>query len=168
MEASEPLKRISDLFRKYRYGILVLLLGILLISFPTGQKEISSIPEAAAEESTISESSLETRLEAILSLVDGAGKVKVLLTEASGQEIIFQTNDSNNSDGSSGRQETVITVGADRNQSGLVRQINAPVYLGAVILCQGAGSAVVRLAISEAVADATNLSYDRITVLKMK
>jgi hypothetical protein len=40
--------------------------------------------------------------------------------------------------------------------------------MGAVIVCQGADKPVVRLAIVEAVADATGLSTDTITVLKMK
>ena len=55
-----------------------------------------------------------------------------------------------------------------RDQVGLVRQTIPPIYQGAIILCQGADSAAVRLAIIQAVAGATGLTSDRITVLKMK
>ena len=55
-----------------------------------------------------------------------------------------------------------------RKQTGLVQQVNPPTYLGAVIVCQGADSASVRLAIVEAVGSVTGLSTDKITVLKMK
>jgi len=49
-----------------------------------------------------------------------------------------------------------------------VQQVNPPTYLGAVIVCQGADSASVRLAIVSAVGSVTGLSTDKITVLKMK
>ena len=61
-----------------------------------------------------------------------------------------------------------MVTGSDRSEKGLVRQINPPEYLGAVVLCQGADNAAVKLAIVEAVSKATGLSTDRITVLKMK
>ena len=41
-----------------------------------------------------------------------------------------------------------------------------PVYLGAVVVCQGAGSGGVRLAVTEAVAALTGLPADRITVVQ--
>jgi stage III sporulation protein AG len=64
--------------------------------------------------------------------------------------------------------ETVIITDAQRAQQGLVKQVNPPVYLGAVVVCQGADRASVRLAIVEAVANATGLGADKISVLKMK
>jgi len=41
-------------------------------------------------------------------------------------------------------------------------------YRGAVVVCQGGDNASVRLAVVEAVSNATGLTSDRITVLKMK
>lgn len=43
-----------------------------------------------------------------------------------------------------------------------------PVYQGALIVCSGAGSASVRLAVVDAVADLTGLGADQISVIKMK
>ena len=96
--------------------------------------------------------------------------MKVLLTEAAGEEVLYQTDeDIDQSDQSRDvRRETVLVTDAQRSQNGLVRQVNPPQYQGAVILCQGAGSPSVKLSVVEAVSDATGLTYDRITVLKMK
>ena len=57
---------------------------------------------------------------------------------------------------------------SSRNETGLIRQIIPPVYRGAVVLCQGAENANIRLQIVEAVKSVTGLSSDHITVLKMK
>jgi stage III sporulation protein AG len=63
--------------------------------------------------------------------------------------------------------DTVIVMDGNREETGLVKQVLPPVYRGAVIACQGADSANIRLAIVEAVKSVTGLSSDRITVLKM-
>ena len=55
-----------------------------------------------------------------------------------------------------------------RNQTGLIRQINPPVYLGAVIVCQGGDKPAVKLAVAEAVSRVTGLRSHQIVVLKMK
>ena len=83
---------------------------------------------------------------------------------------MYQTDqERDNADGSQSiRIETVIVNDKDRNQKGLIQQILAPEYRGAIVVCQGADDATVRLAIIEAVADATGLGTDRISVLKMK
>ena len=92
--------------------------------------------------------------------MEGAGKVAVLLTESRGGEIFYQTEGDD--------QRTVLVTGTDRSESGLVRTTQSPVYQGAVVVCQGADSPAVRLAVVEAVSNATGLGTDRITVLKME
>ena len=83
-----------------------------------------------------------------------------MLTEASGEEIIYQT------DGE--RADTVLVTDESRREQGLVRTRQPPVYRGAIVVCTGADSAAVRLAIVEAVANVTGLGADKITVLKME
>ena len=148
------MERLKPILMKYRYVLLVALAGLALMLIPGGSEEAEPMPAAAVEES------LESRLESILSRIDGAGEVKVLLTEERGGEVFYQT------EGEDGK--TVLICGADRSESGLVRTTEAPVYRGAVVVCRGADSAAVRLAVVEAVANATGLGTDRITVLKMK
>ena len=94
------------------------------------------------------------------------GKVEVMLTECQGAETLYQTDIQQSPD--SIREDTVLTSDAQRQDHGLVRQVNPPVYLGAVVVCQGGDSPKVRLAVVKAVMSVTGLSSDKITVLKMK
>lgn len=156
-----------DFLKKYRFVALIVAVGVILMCLPSGERGESEPAEAviAAEELD-----LEEKLVKILSQIEGAGKVQVLLTEQAGQSILYQTDQDTDSgsDSFAQRSDTVILSGADREEQGLVRQINPPVYLGAVVVCQGADKATVRLAIVEAVSAATGLGADKISVLKMK
>lgn len=152
--------------KEYRYVILVLFLGIVLMLLPQSNEREERDTEAPVAE-TVAAVSLQEQLEQILTMVQGAGKVRVLLTEAAGERVVYQT-DGEESSQNSKRTDTVILSDSGRAESGLVQQILPPTYQGAVILCQGADSAAVRLALIEAVSNATGLSSDRISVLKMK
>lgn len=155
---------ILDFLKKYRWAILVLLAGIVLMVLPEGEKTEESVATVNQEYS------LQDSLEEVLRDICGVGKVSVLLTQAAGEETIFQTDDNISAHGEENnrRRETVLISGSGRDEAGLVRQIKAPTYQGAVIVCQGADSASVRLAVVEAVRSATGLTTDRISVLKMK
>lgn len=163
MDTSQLPSTIKSLLRKYGLCALVLLAGILLMLLPGS-------PPAAEPEIALpiidQEDSFETRLSYILSQMDGAGEVQVFLSLRSGAQTLYQSNESQSSDDF--RQETVIITGSDRAQTGLVQRVDPPIYQGAVVLCQGAKDAAVRLAITQAVANATGLGTNQITVLKMK
>lgn len=151
---------------KYRYALLILGIGILLMSLPERTKK----PEAVQAVMVSEQENLEAKLEEILSHVEGAGRVRVLLTEKTGEEMIYQEDydKSIDADTESLRGETVIISDSSRGENGLVRKIIGPVYLGAVVICDGGDRPSVRLSVSEAVADATGLDTDRISILKMK
>lgn len=160
-------EKLLSFAKKYRYVLLVLLVGVFLMCLPEGEREAEV---SVREEAAVAESGLEQRLEEILSKIDGAGKVQVLLTERAGSSVVYQTDTdrSTGADSTSEQMDTVIVTDADRADQGLVCQVNPPVYLGAVIVCQGGDRPSVQLAIVEAVSNATGLGADQITVLKMK
>lgn len=160
-------EKIPELFRKYRYALVILLIGLVLMMLPSGEKSESDEVAAPTEESSMS---IETQLETLLEQMKGAGKVKVMLTVSAGSETIYQTdnNQSQTSDSSSERGDTVIISNDSRGEEGLVRQVNPPQYLGALILCQGGDDPNIRLSIVEAVSKLTGLGADKICVLKMK
>ena len=139
-------------------------------SHPDGTSDGDREKEPAQPVSVSQEPSLQDSLTEILGQISGAGNVKVLLTQSAGEETIYQVNENSATEETSRniRRETVLISGTGREESGLVRQVKAPTYLGAVIVCQGADNAAVRLSIVEAVKSATGLSSDRISVLKMK
>lgn len=160
-------KKAKELAGKYKYVLLILLLGIFLMSLPEGKSEPAQL-EIPDQEPAACGTAEE--LEAILSQIAGVGKVRVMLTEAAGSETIYQTDEdrSASSDSESLRVETVIISDSDRSESGLVRTVVPPIFLGAIIVCQGGDSPAVRLSVVEAVSNVTGIGTDRITVLKMK
>ena len=162
MDTEELKLRAADLFKKYRFVLVVLLAGVILMTLPEKKQEQ---PAVSITQEPIS-ASVQDSLEEILSRIQGAGKVNVLLTEYKGKETLYQTDTQRTGD--SLRTDTVLVSGADREDSGLVRQVNPPVYLGALVVCQGGDRPGVKLAIVEAVMSVTGLSSDKITVLKMK
>lgn len=169
MEWITDTSAIRNSIKKYRWVLLVLLVGFLLMLFP-GEKTIQQSTPSSKEKAEPIQPGLAEKLEQILSQLDGAGKVRVLLTEESGQQTIYQTerNDRRTGESEEIRRDTVILTQADRSQAGLVTRVDPPRYLGAVVLCQGADKATVRLAIVDAVSTATGLGSDKISVWKMK
>lgn len=162
MERSTPKQLINALWGKYKYPILVVLVGLGLMLLP----EKSAVEASPQPVETIQAENLETRLTAILSQIEGVGQVRVLLTEETGREYVYQTDSQTDAERHS--EDTVLVEDASRTETGLIRLTLEPKYRGAVILCQGADSPSVRLAIVEAVRCVTGLGADRISVLNMK
>lgn len=154
-------------FQKYKYVLLILALGFVLMSIPEGTQEAQ---KPTPTEVPVEEPDASDALEQILGQIEGVGKVSVLLTEAAGAETLYQTDEEStiSSDSESLRVETVIISDSERGEQGLVRKVNPPTYLGAIVVCQGADRPSVQLSVVEAVSNATGISADRITVLKMK
>jgi len=153
--------------KKYRYALFVVAAGILLLLFSGQENNTTDIPDLSTE---IIQPTMEDSLARILCLIEGAGRVEVLLTPMRGAETLYQTDEdvSSGERSSDRRRNTVLITGDGRTETGLIRQVNPPTYRGAVIVCQGAGNSRVRLAVVQAVSSVTGLTSDRITVLKMK
>ena len=161
--AGEAIKTAFGKLGKYKYAILILLLGVGLMLFP--QEKQNTVQPVQQTEVT----DLEAKLEAILCQLEGAGEVKVLLTLSEGTSYAYQTDQKiiTDENGSETESETVLVSGSGSEAPVTVRTIY-PIYQGAVILCQGADSAAVRLDIVNAVSSLTGLGSDKICVIKMK
>ncbi|MBE6925295.1 MAG: stage III sporulation protein AG [Ruminococcaceae bacterium] len=167
MDTKRSLIKIGDVLKKYKYACIVLLAGILLMLLPVGGKTTQPQEKIPQEKEAVS---IEDRLVDILGQIRGAGRVRVMLTVASGEETIYQSDQNQTTDGngSTSQKDTVTVTDKDRGQSGLIMQVNPPKYQGALVVCQGADDAAVRLAIAEAVSGLTGLGMDKITIAKMK
>lgn len=163
MDQTELKQKLHQFFSKYKYVMLVLLLGIGLMMVPTTSERPEAVSPITADVAT----NLSEDLELILSQMEGVGRSRVLLTEGSREETIYQTDEDRTQDGSV-RVDTVVISTSDRGQQGLVRTVTPPTYLGAIVVCQGGNRPSVRLAVIEAVSNVTGISTDRISVLKMK
>lgn len=164
MEMTKLKKQFTTLIQKYKYVILIAMIGIVLMLLPSS----NDAPKNSEQNQKIisEQSSIQEELENILSQIEGAGEVRVMLTERTGRETIYQTND--NISDSSGKIDTVVVTDSSRNESGLVKQINPPQYSGAIVLCHGADNPSVKFAVADAVSKITGLGLDKIAVLKMK
>lgn len=160
-------KALSALVR-HKYALVIVALGLVLMLLPMGsergqtEKTQQTTPQQQTED-------VQQALERLLSKIRGAGEVEVLLTVATGSQTIYQEDaDITGGEKESARYDTVIIRDSNGAESGLILQVLPPKYLGAVVVCDGADSAAVRLAIVEAVSKATGLGADQISVLKMK
>lgn len=167
MDLKSISKKLKGSISNYKYVLLILAVGILLMLIPTTKNAEKNVETPVAADLEITQ---EEKLETILGQIQGVGEVRVLLSTESTGETIYQTDtDITEGNGTENqRNDTVILTDADRNQSALIQSSSSPVYRGAVIVCQGGEQPSVKLAVTQAVIKATGLSADRICVLKMK
>lgn len=165
------------LFGRYKYVGLVLLAGLILLLWPSGQKETEADAQpppvqVGSTEEDFSVAALEEKLAETLSKVQGAGEVSVMLTVQGGSRRVLAQNskESREADGAFERQsETVVVSGGTGNGEGpvLLQQLY-PRFQGAVVVCEGGGNASVRLKLMEAVSALTGLGTDKIAICKGK
>ena len=188
--------------------IILILSGVLLliIALPTGSsgksstkpKEQSSLEvlgeakkeqiltsaqgETAADSLTEYEQSLEKKLEEILEGMSGAGKVKVMITFASTQELVVEkdytsvASSTNENDGSGGTREvyqtengeTTIYTAGDGSGGPYVIKTLMPKVEGVLVAAQGAGTGEVTKNIAEAVQALFDIEAHKIKVIRMK
>lgn len=163
MDLSKLKAKIGTYANKYKYVIAIFLLGIALILIPTGKAKNEATQQITVQEEHIDQAALGK----LLSRMQGAGRVEVLLSLQDTQATQYQQNQEGTGD-STGRMTTVTVTDADRNEAGLINKVCAPTYRGAIVLCDGADDPAVRLSIIEAVSNITGLRSNQITVLKMQ
>lgn len=169
MEMRKFTGKLRELIQKYKYAIAVLMIGLFLLLIPSNQSEPQK-DDLTATAPTGQETFSQDSLVQILQSVEGAGKVKVLLSIGAGEETVYQTDTegSSSADGNNQTVKTVIITDSQRSEAGLIRQVNPVAYKGAIVVCQGADSPTVRLAVTQAVSKITGLGTDAICVLKMQ
>lgn len=166
------LEKWSGLLKKYRLALLVVLLGVVLMLLPTGGSTAQTSGESSELRGEIfSLEETEQRMAEVLSTIDGVGRVRIMLTLRAGSSLRL-AEDSSLSDSTGGQtkqEKQVLTVnrGSGRQEVVVTQQLY-PTYQGAVVVCEGAGSSSVRLAVVNAVSVLTGLSSDRISVVKWK
>lgn len=162
----------SAFLKKWKLPLLFGAIGVLLLLIPAGKKtEAGTDCQTTAPEAfSYSLEQTEQQLESILAEIEGAGRVRVMLTLSGSEERVYQ-QDEKRSDSDSGSSREAVTVfqsAGSSEKTPVVTVTRYPVYKGALIVCDGAESAAIRLSIVEAVSSLTGLGSDKITVIKMK
>ena len=167
-QLGEQMQKVVQGIRKYKYALIVLLLGMALLLIP-GKKE-SKEQQQQTETKTDYAQSMETRLTQVLSQIEGVGKVQVLLTLANEGRVEYHSDVQLTREDGSEREErkTVILSEGSAYDKAAVSSVETPSFQGALIVCEGGSNATVRLRLTQAVAALTGLSSEKITVVKMK
>lgn len=165
---SEALRRVRDAAVRYRFALLVLAVGVVLLLLPDGRKKPDG--EESKEPFAFDQEALRAEMEQILSAVDGTGRLSLMLSFEAGceQELARDTSESGEGSGIDGftrRSETVVLGTGTSAQVVVTRQVY-PRCTGALVVCEGGGDAAVRLELTRAVAALTGLSSDRISVVR--
>lgn len=157
----------KDMFEKIlknknnRIICIILIIGVVLMLISGG----GSKKDKVSDKTTVYDE--EARLEEILSDIDGAGEVSVMITyySTSEKDIAYETK--TNSVGLDSRSEesedrkAVMTDG-----SPMVLKEVYPRVKGVIVTADGADSAAVRQAISEAVTAVTDVASHRVAIYK--
>jgi stage III sporulation protein AG len=168
----KSVEKFQQYWKKYRYAALILLLGVALLVLPSGKKSMGEKAKGQAEELGETTVQTEKKMRQILSEIRGVGNLQIMLTVESGGEQHLAQNSELSYSGSSqspedcNRRSETVVVSDDGSEKAVVTKSSAPVYRGALVVCQGAGNPDVKLAVTEAVSALTGLSSDRITVVK--
>jgi stage III sporulation protein AG len=115
---------------------------------------------------------LENKLKAVLSNIDGAGQVSVMVSVDGSPELVYATEDdnkiTNNSSGttSQSNSSSPIIVDVGGKKSALILTENLPKVKGVIVASSGAGNVAVKLNILNAVSTLMDISVDKVSVLK--
>lgn len=173
--------KLPAFLERCKYPALILLLGLALVLWPSGREEASAPQEApAASEAAAADPGEEYRLRTekqladLLSQIDGAGRVRVMLTLKTGPAAVYQTDRTESltregeKENRSSEERTVIFDRGSAYDEPAVVSTAYPVFQGALIVAEGGADPTVRLQLTGAAAALLGLGADQITVVKMK
>lgn len=164
---TEKIKRIME-DEKKRVNVLLGLgmSGLLLLAFsewmPSERETVQENVMRGQEQTDASYAEqLETRLQEVLSEMDGVGTVRVMVTLECGEENVYATDRQEDADGAASENHVLL------GDSGLLETTQEPKVLGVAVVCEGGGDISVQNQVSALVKSLTGAGTNHITVAKM-
>ncbi|NLF34973.1 MAG: stage III sporulation protein AG [Clostridiales bacterium] len=158
-------KKLSALLEKYKFVLLVILVGVILLLLPSGGAERGAAgPEGGTSQTVrvFDLEAMEKRMADALSEIDGAGRVTVILTIKSGNRKVLAEDTRENESSA-----VVVSRGSGYQEAVTVQEFY-PEFQGALVVCPGGGDPAVRLKLAEAVSALTGLGSNKISICKGK
>lgn len=148
-------------------AVLAALIGglamlLILLSELLPSKTSNASPKNTASDAEGYQIQLETRLEELISQMEGAGKTTVMLTLETSEESIYALDTRSDVQQS---QQTHVLLG---DGSALKETIYQPQVRGAVVLCEGGGDIRIAAKITEMISALLDLPSNRICVEQRK
>lgn len=140
---------------------LILIIGVVLMAVASVDKNKKADVQPTAAVTSVEDE--EKRLANILSQIDGAGEVSVMITYYSSSEknIAYETKVSSRAKEESEDKKAVMTDGEPM----VVKEVY-PKVRGVIVTADGGGNSAVRSAISEAVTASLDVPAHRICIFK--
>jgi len=159
--------RLRKLLERYKWVLLVIAVGLLLLALPGGrEKPLAKLEAQPASSQEFDLAEMETKFAKALSEIKGAGEVTVVLSVKTGTRQLL-AEDSVSSEGKDGREEKTSTVVLSKGSGGeetVKLQEIYPQFQGALIISDGGDNPVVRLKLTEATSALTGLGADKISI----
>lgn len=153
-------------------GVLGILLICLSEFLPQSQKAKTKQETTARSDADFCQQT-EAKLAETIAEMQGAGRVKVMLTLESSDERIYATDEKSDikTGGSTTQQsydaQYVLIDGASGDE-GMLLKTNSPQVKGVIIVCDGGDDPTVVNQITNAVCATLGIGANRVSVLKMK
>ena len=160
---------------KKLYAILLVCIVCLFAFSLFGGKEKTenNLPEESHENTSSYIQYYEDKLEEILSQIEGAGKVSVMITLESGsQKIYAQEVDNNRTSGTEREEDSIhqkpLVISKNGSQEAVIEKELQPEIQGVLIACTGGNSEKVRLDIVQSVKTLFHISSNKVHVVQSK
>lgn len=160
---------LTGFLKQYKFVLLVIAAGLVLLLLPVGDDtaENRTTEGVVGGEEDFSVEALEEELSGILSRIEGAGEVSVMLTVRTGMERVLAVDrDAVEGNGEHELREEVVVISAEAGEEVVLIGQNYPTFQGALVVCSGGDDPEVRLQITRALSALTGLGSGRITVCK--
>lgn len=160
--------------KKTAVVVLIGIAGIILLAatelMPSAEKAQKS---HQAEETPIItcsqyEKDVEERLAGILSEIEGAGRVSVMVTLESTVESVYAKEEKQSGGENKNYEDEYVIIKTDDGESGMLLKTAQPQIRGVAVVCSGGSSAVVRQNITNTVTAVLGISAARVNITAMK
>lgn len=171
MKLIEFIKEKTKLDKKVIVIMLIGLTGIILLVvselIPSGEQadetEQQQVNDPVSYETYAED--VETRLEELISSIQGAGKTKVMVTLDCSDENVYAT-DEKGSDSS--YEDNLVIIETQDGESGVLIKVTQPKIRGVAVVCTGGASPTVRQSIIDTVTAVLDISSARVSIATMK
>lgn len=164
----EVMEYIRVAFDKYKYILLICVVGILLTMLPSkGTKPVAAENTPQEGDYLADVQILQKSLQELLQNIEGVGRAEIMLTAKHGREPAYIYNETKSESGAASQKRELVIVRNSSGEQPVISSIGAPQYMGAVIVCDGAKSATVQLEITQAIMSLTGITSDDIKISQM-
>lgn len=142
-------------------ALIIVAIFLIFSGVNTGNKQSAKASESSVDYAE----KLESKLEKVLSSIEGVGKVEVIVTvEGSSKEIVLKDVETKIENGVKTTVESIILVGGKP----YVTMVENPKVLSVSVVCEGANNLEVKLAVTEIITNSLSVNSDSVRIIKMK